>query len=115
MGCRSRKNYRQLFLLYRGRELLNPALLILKGTLQGVPQTVKKLFDSLVDGGASSPATATPTRFHLNPSDSGREICKEAIFSPGNGISLRKNQLRARRTRRRARFLWLFCVGFSTN
>jgi len=51
----------------------------------------------------------------LNPSDSGREICKEAIFSPGNGISLRKNQLRARRTRRRARFLWLFCVGFSTN
>jgi len=40
----------------------------------------KNIFDSLVDGGASSPATATPSRFHLNPLDSGREICKEAIF-----------------------------------
>ena len=58
----------------------------------------------LVDGGASSPATATPTRFHLNPLDSGREICKVAFFSPENGISLRKNQLRTRRTRRRVRF-----------
>ena len=74
----------------------------------------KRLFDSLVDGGASSPATATPSRFHLNPSDSGREICKEAIFHPENKIFLLKNQLRARRTRRRARFYRLRCVAFST-
>ena len=74
----------------------------------------KSLFDKLVDGGASSPATATPSRFHVNPSDSGREICKVAIFSPENRIFLRKNQLRARRIRRRARFLWLSCIGFLT-
>ena len=50
----------------------------------------KKDFDRLVDGGASSPATATPSRFHLNPSDSGREICKEAIFSSENKFSYAK-------------------------
>ena len=50
----------------------------------------KSLFDKLVDGRASSPATATPSRFHLNPLDSGREICKVAIFSPENRIFLRK-------------------------
>ena len=49
----------------------------------------KSLFDKLVDGEASSPATATPSRFCLSLSDSGRKICKVAIFSPGNGISLR--------------------------
>ena len=49
----------------------------------------KSLFDKLVDGGASSPATPTPSRFCLSLSDSGRKICKVAIFSPGNGISLR--------------------------
>jgi len=46
----------------------------------------KSIFDSLVDGGIRSPATATPSRFHLNPSDSGRKICKEAISPSGNGI-----------------------------
>jgi len=50
----------------------------------------------------------------LNPSDSGREICKVAIFSPENMIFLCKNQLRARRSCRRARFLWLVCPGFLT-
>ena len=40
----------------------------------------KKNFDKRVDGGASSPATTTPSRFCLNPSDSGRKICKEAIL-----------------------------------
>ena len=49
----------------------------------------KRLFDKLVDGEASSPATTTPSRFCLSPADSGRKICKEAIFSPGNEISLR--------------------------
>ena len=39
----------------------------------------KSIFASLVDEGASSPATATPSRFHLNSSNSGREICKVAI------------------------------------
>jgi len=43
------------------------------------PQPVKKYFARLVDEGASSPATTTPSRFHWNPLDSGREICKEAI------------------------------------
>ena len=47
---------------------------------------------SLVDGGASSPATTTPTRFYLKPTASGRKICKETIFLPGNGISLQKNR-----------------------
>ena len=42
----------------------------------------KKFFDRRVDEGASSPATTTPSRFHLNPLDSGREICKVAIFTP---------------------------------
>jgi len=49
----------------------------------------KSIFDSLVDGGIRSPATATPSGFHLNPSDSGREICKEAISPSENGIFLR--------------------------
>jgi len=44
------------------------------------PHSLSKSFDRLVDGGASSPATTTPSRFHWNPLDSGREICKEAIF-----------------------------------
>jgi len=52
----------------------------------------KKIFDRLVDGGASSPATTTPTRFYLKPMASGRKICKETIFLPGNGISLQKNR-----------------------
>ena len=39
----------------------------------------KKNFDKRVDGGANSPATP-PSRFCLNPSDSGRKICKEAIL-----------------------------------
>jgi len=52
----------------------------------------KRIFDRLADGGASSPAAATPIIFHLNPSDSGREICKETIFLPGNEISLHKNR-----------------------
>jgi len=52
----------------------------------------KKIFDRLVDGGASSPATTTPTRFYLKPTASGRKICKETIFLPGNGISLQKNR-----------------------
>ena len=34
----------------------------------------------------------------------GRGNCKEAIFALENGISRHKNQHRARRTRRRARF-----------
>ena len=52
----------------------------------------KKTFDRLVDGGASSPATTTPTRFYLKPMASGRKICKETIFLPENGISLQKNR-----------------------
>jgi len=52
----------------------------------------KKFFDRLADGEASSPATATPSGFHLNPSDSGREICKEAIFPSKNGIFLWENR-----------------------
>jgi len=56
------------------------------------PHSLSKSFDRLVDGGASSPATATPSRFHWNPLDSGREICKEAILPPKNGIFLRKNR-----------------------
>ena len=44
----------------------------------------------MVDGEVNSPATATPTRFHLNPSDSGREICKEAIFSPVRRLPAKK-------------------------
>jgi len=52
----------------------------------------KKIFDRLVDGGASSPATTTPTRFYLKLTASGRKICKETIFLPGNGISLQKNR-----------------------
>ena len=40
----------------------------------------KKNFDKRVDGGASAPATTTPSRFCLNPSDSGRKICKVAIL-----------------------------------
>ena len=55
-------------------------------------QPVKKFFDRLADGGASSPATTTPTRFHLNPADSGREICKETIFLLENGIFRQKNR-----------------------
>ena len=52
----------------------------------------KKIFDKLVDGEASSPATATLSRFCLNPADSGRKICKEAIFALGNKISRHKNR-----------------------
>ena len=50
---------------------------------------------SFVDGEVNSPATTTPTRFHLNPMDSGREICKVAIFSSGRKLPLRKNLLLA--------------------
>ena len=76
-------------------------------------QRVKSLFDTLVDEGASSPeplaaahsndesarhkleransARSIPSsRFCLNSSNSGRKICKEAIFSPGNEIFLPK-------------------------
>ena len=56
------------------------------------PQPVKKYFARLVDEGASSPATTTPSRFHWNPLDSGREICKEAIFPSKNGIFLWENR-----------------------
>ena len=37
------------------------------------PSLSKKIFDKLVDGEASSPATATLSSFCLNPSDSGRK------------------------------------------
>ena len=47
---------------------------------------------NIEDRGASSPATTTPTRFYLKPTASGRKICKETIFLPGNGISLQKNR-----------------------
>ena len=77
----------------------------------------KSLFDKLVDGGASSPATATPskgewlrmshsvakrlvfanelaktTSFAEIFQISGRKNCKESIFALGNGISRRKNR-----------------------
>jgi len=51
----------------------------------------KKIFNRLVDGGASSPATTTPTRFYLKPTASSK-ICKGTIFLPENGISLQKNR-----------------------
>ena len=42
-----------------------------------------------VDGGASSPATTTPSGFDLSfRGNSGRQIRKDAFFHPGNGISL---------------------------
>ena len=44
-----------------------------------------------VDRGASSPATATPSRFCCTPAEYGHKICKETIFALGNGISRRKN------------------------
>ena len=46
----------------------------------------------MADGGASSPATTTPTGFHLKPAVSGREIRKETVFLPENGIFLQKNR-----------------------
>ena len=52
----------------------------------------KRLFDKLVDGEASSPATTTPSRFCLSPADSGRKICKETIFALENKIFRRKNR-----------------------
>ena len=39
----------------------------------------KKIFDKLVDGEASSPATATLSSFCLNPTDSGRKNCREMM------------------------------------
>jgi len=51
----------------------------------------KRVFDRLVDGEILSPLLPPLDRFHLNPSDSGREICKEAIFLSENGIFLHKN------------------------
>jgi len=55
-------------------------------------QAVKKVFlTAWWTGKLRSPATATLSRFHLNPSDSGREICKVVIFLPENGIFLHKN------------------------
>jgi len=44
-----------------------------------------------VDGGVSSPATATPYMFPPRPKGT-TETCKETIFLPGNGISLQKNR-----------------------
>ena len=45
----------------------------------------------VVDGGASSPATATPSRFCLRHKASGRKICKEEVFLLENGIFRQKN------------------------
>ena len=44
-----------------------------------------------------------PVAIHLDHGSSF-EKCKEAIFLPGNGISLTKKSQRSRRTRRRDRF-----------
>ena len=55
----------------------------------GTFQLVKKEFDKLVDGGASSPAT--PTSFAEIFQISGRKNCKETIFALENGIFRRKN------------------------
>jgi len=59
---------------------------------EDLPDCQKRIFDSLADRGASSPAAATPTGFHLKPTVSGREIRKETILLPGNGISLQQNR-----------------------
>ena len=48
--------------------------------LAGGPLSLsKKIFDKLVDGEASSPATATLSSFCLNPTDSGRKNCREMM------------------------------------
>jgi len=52
----------------------------------------KRVFDRLADGGTVPPPQPPLYRFHLKPAASGREICKETIFLPGNGISLHKNR-----------------------
>lgn len=43
-------------------------------------QLVKKVSDKLVVGGAGVPAATTLARLCGNPANSGRSICKEAIF-----------------------------------
>ena len=53
-------------------------------------QLVKKVFlTSWWTGEQAPPPLPPPRKFCLNPSGSGRKTCKEAIFSPENGISLR--------------------------
>ena len=49
-------------------------------------------------------ASCHPHQISLAPLCGTSEICKEAIFALGNGISRRKNQLRLRRARRFCRF-----------
>ena len=59
--------------------------------LKWMLQLVKKDFDKLVDGGASSPATAPLPVFAEIFQISGRKNCKETIFALENGIFRRKN------------------------
>ena len=63
----------------------------------------KKVFDNLVDGGASSPATATPTSFFLNCKQFRSQKLQSCDFSSRKWDFLQKNQHRGRRTRRRPR------------
>ena len=56
-------------------------------------QLVKKVFlTSWWTGGALLPRHYHPLQISLAPLCSTSEICKEAIFALGNGISRRKNQ-----------------------
>jgi len=75
----------------------------------------KSFFDRLVDGEILSPPLPPLDRFHLNPPDSGREICKEAIFLTENGISLQKNSRERDVYAAALDFFRLSCTGFSTN
>ena len=54
-------------------------------------QTVKSLFDSLVDGGTVPPPRPPLYKFQPRPSGT-TETCKETILLPGNEISLHKNR-----------------------
>ena len=72
-------------------------------------------FDRLVDGEILSPPQPPLDRFHLNPSDSGREICKEAIFLPENVIFLHKNSRERDVHAAALDFFRLSCTSFSTN